>query len=193
MTSLLFYGSSGYRLSNQGLKKTNTEAPEMVALKFYKWYLKNIYGHDKLSQPQVKLSKDSVYQVVPEGQFERLRKTGFFSEVFYKNQSAVYNKCNVQLRLVNPQDVAKCGCSPATFVKNSDCDFLSYYTWTGGQGEDLNTAKIEKVKTAGSVSKVTIAVGEYGYAFSHPEVTLLKEGHKWKIARIDLYFQNAEN
>ena len=163
--------------------------PKEVALQFYNWYLKNIYSSpsDKLSNPDIKLI-NSTYQIISEAQFERLRKTNFFSNEYYKNQTVIYNACNVQLSKVGIKQVEKCGCSPTTFVESNECDFIGYYTWIGGQGETINTAKVIKVETIGNLSKVTIRLSYYQTAYSLSEVTLLKEDGNWKISRIKVHF-----
>jgi hypothetical protein len=162
------------------------KTPQDVVLQFYNWYFKTTYMKTN-EGPDVKLV-DSKYQIVAERLFNKLKKTGFFSDEFFKNQLIIYNACNVQLKKVNVKDVEKCGCSPAEFVKTTDCDFLSSFPWVGGQGESLNTVKVLKVKTIGNTSKVTATITDSHVDYSHPEVTLVKENDGWKIAKIDLHY-----
>lgn len=185
-------GTSKSQVNTIRYNKPKTgESPGEIVSRFYNWYLKKVYLHDNddgLWNPDIKLTKDSIYKIMPQVQFNKLKKTGFFSDKFYKNKIVIYNKCDVQLRIAKPKDVNKCGCSPAEFAKNNDCDCLSYYTWVGGQGENLNAAKIEKINTVGNISKVTVGIYADKYLYSHPEVTLLKENGKWKIANIEVHF-----
>jgi hypothetical protein len=182
--------TSGQKSPSTKVERINKseKTPEEVVLQFYNWYLKEIYLKSTLERPDVKLTKESIYQIVPKVQFDKLKKTGFFSDEFYKNELIIYNACNVQLRKVKIKDVDKCGCSPSEFVKNDDCDFLSYYPWTGGQGENLNKVTISKVTTSGDLSNVTAEISEANTPYSHPIVTLLKEDRIWKISKIELLF-----
>jgi hypothetical protein len=179
-------------LSSASLSSLNLNAeekpPQEVALQFYNWYLKNIYySKSDLSNPDIKLVK-STYQIISKDQFDKLKKTRFFSNEFYENQTIIYNACNLQLRKVSRRKVEKCACSPTEFVKGNECDFMAYYPWVGGQGETINTAKVIKVNTHENLSKVTIGLSADKYAFSRPEVTLLKEDGNWKISKIELHY-----
>jgi hypothetical protein len=177
----------------QTLNVIKGKSPQEVALQFYNWYLKKVYLKSPLNKPNVMDHPEvkivnTTYQIVSKNQFEKLKETGFFSDEFFKNELVVFNACNVQLKKVKIKDVEECGCSPATFVKTSDCDFLEGYTWVGGQGEDLKTVKISKVVTMGDKSKVTATIGDGTVDYSHPIVSLIKENNEWKIAKIDLRY-----
>jgi hypothetical protein len=189
--SILALSSSTQRSLNP---TTEGKPPEEVALQFYNWYLKyyneyakNSHFKTELSSPDIKLV-NSAYQIISKDQFDQLKKIGFFSNEFFKNQTIIYNACNVQLRKVSIKKVEQCGCSPTEFVEGNDCDFMTYYIWVGGQGENLNRAKIIKVNTHGNLSKVTIGISADNYAYSRPEVTLLKEDGNWKISKIELHY-----
>jgi hypothetical protein len=190
---LLLFNIGKADISNQTISYIKEKPPQDVVLQFYNWYLKNVYLKSPLNKPniidhpEVKNINGS-YQITSKNQFDKLRKTGFFSEGFFKSELVVFNACNVQLKKVKVKDVEECGCSPTTFVKTSDCDFLEGYTWVGGQGEDLKTVKIFKVVTIGDKSKVTATIGDGTVEFSHPVVSLIKENNDWKIIKIDLKY-----
>jgi hypothetical protein len=177
----------------QSINDTKGKSPQEVVLQFYNWYLQKVYLKSPLNKPNIidhpeVKNINASYQIISKNQFEKLRKTGFFSEGFFKSELVVFNACNVQLKKVKVKDVEECGCSPTTFVKTSDCDFLEGYTWVGGQGEDLKTVKISKVVTTGDKSKVTATISDGTVDYSHPIVNLIKENNEWKIAKIDLRY-----
>lgn len=180
-------------IADNDIKNIIEKQPKEVVLQFYNWYLKNIYLKSPLNKPDVTDHPEvkiinATYQIISKNQFDKLRKTGFFSEEFFKNELIVFNACNVQLKKVKIKDVEKCGCFPTDFVKTNDCDFLNGYSWVGGQGEDLKTVKISKVNTVGNRSKVTATIGDGTVDYSHPEVSLVKENDGWKITKIDLHY-----
>lgn len=194
----ILIASISFSLPNQkALKNTPVkikELPGQVVFNFYNWYLKKVYNkaNDKLSNPNIIRTKDSIYQIDSEIQLKELKETGFFSDDFFKNQLSIYSRCDVQLRQVKPKDVDKCGCSPTEFVRNNDCAFLSYYTWIGGQGENINTVKIYKIKTIGNLSKVTVQLSDGQTLYSHAEVTLIRQNNTWKISKIDLRYYSEK-
>ncbi len=171
-----------------------SQSPEQTALQFYNWYLKEVYaksGPENPEGPEVKITPDSIYQIIPNTYFDKLKKTGFFSNSFYENELHTYRKCDTQLKKVKLADVDKCGCSPTDLVdvNNNDCDFLTYKTWTGGQGESINNAKIIKGITNGNTSVVTMELGGEGNpAYSHPKVFLINESGMWRISKIELKY-----
>lgn len=172
------------------LKTENISSQGQVVLRFYNWFLRGPYlsAADNFETPAIKLTKDSIYQIAFETQFDSLKHTGYFSKDFFKNQLQNYNACNIQLKKVNTKDVDKCGCSPVELIEGNDCDFLTYNSWTGGQGETLNKVTILKTQMINDVSKVTVALGDKNEVYSRPEVILTKEDGEWRISRITIRY-----
>ena len=64
----------------------NDDEPQMVALKFYKWYLKNIYLKKFVESPGIVLTKDSIYALDATNHKKFLKTSGYFSQKFYGNE-----------------------------------------------------------------------------------------------------------
>lgn len=176
-------------LSNN--KTDNGNEPQQVALKFYKWYLKDIYLKKYVESPGIKLTKDSTYVLDATKHKEFLKSSGYFSSKFYDNEISTFKNCENQLKTVKWKEVEKSGAvNPADFVKSNDCNFTFYMVWTNGQGEILNKAEIEKYSTKGNSSLVTLKLSDSTERafFSRPEVSMIKEGGKWKISKINVSF-----
>nr|WP_294789998.1 hypothetical protein [uncultured Mucilaginibacter sp.] len=167
-------------------KSDSTKRPEAVALRFYNWYIKEMYPDSSIDKPTLKITADSVYQLIADTQFETLRKTGFFSKDFFHHQSHIYSACNLSLKKIDIKKVEDCGCSPTEFVNNESCSFFSYYAWVGGQGENITNAKVVSTNVKGNYATVKMEILADGIPYSHPKVTEFKENGVWKIAVIDL-------
>lgn len=164
--------------------------PEKVVLKFYQWYLKDIYLKKYDDQPKVILTKDSIYKLDLSKSINFLKQCGYFSDKFYNNEKAMFSSCDEQLKKVNPRQVEETGVPPSMFVEGNACDFLNYMVWTGGQGEALTAVEIKSSKIlADSAIVIAIIEDAKGYKYSYPQVTLLKENEEWKISRIVISYK----
>lgn len=170
-------------------ERDNELNPALVALKFYNWYLKEIYLKKSVESPEVILNKDSVYELDPKAHIRFLNNSGYFSTKFYENEVGVFNSCNEKLKKISSREVEKQGYSPSELVEGDDYLFLTCMIWTMGQGETLNTAKVKSSKIEKDIANVVIAIGDsLSGDFSYSHVTLLKEKDKWKIAKIKADF-----
>ncbi|MFD0749815.1 hypothetical protein ACFQZS_06655 [Mucilaginibacter calamicampi] len=160
---------------------TSAETPQGVALKFYKWYIKEMYPDSSIDKPQLLINADSIYRLDTTYQFARLRKTDFFSEDFFKIQTRNYQSCDLWLKNTRIKEIESYQSAP-----NNICDFFSNYSWVGGQGENVTDARIasHSIKDNKAIIKMEILID--GVSYSHPKVVEYKENGLWKIARIDL-------
>jgi hypothetical protein len=167
-------------------------APEKAVLKFYRWYLKDIYLKKSVESPEVKLTRDSVYQIDATNHIEFIKRSGYFSSKFYPNEIPMFSACNKQLIKVNPKEVIESGGFPSAFVNGNDCSFLEYKVWTGGQGERLNTVDVVGSIIFGDSAEVNAVVGDsLSGPYSYPRVSLFKEHNKWLISRIIISYDKS--
>jgi len=166
--------------------------PQVVALNFYKWYLKNIYLKKYVESPDIVLTKDSVYVLDATKHKDFLNKSGYFSPKFYDNEIAVLKNCENQLKLVKWKEVEESGVvNPADFVKGNECNFTFYKVWTNGQGEAINKAEIDRYITKENTALVVLKLSDslQGGFFSKPYISMVKENGKWKISKINASFE----
>jgi hypothetical protein len=157
-------------------------SPAEVVSRFYQWYLRDVYlqepGMDA-EGPRAVPSKNGRYYLDTTKHRAFLRKSGYFSPHFYANEQMLFESCNHQLRQVSAQQVQESGGFAGDLVDGPACDFLRWMTWTGGQGESLNTVKIKKSTLLADSAVVVAALGDsasgVAYEHSHPRVTLVKE------------------
>jgi hypothetical protein len=166
--------------------------PEKVVSNFYNWYLKDIYLKKDVESPDIIL-KNNIYQIDPSNHIKFLKDSGYFSDLLYKNELPMYEKCDKKLKEVKVEDVKREGDFPPDHVDGNDCSFLSYFIWTGGQGETFD----DKIKILNSTidtnkAEVLVVIKSYGKDYSYPQVTLLKENGKWKISDISVSFDKPE-
>jgi len=169
----------------------NEDEPQIVALKFYKWYLKDIYLKKFVESPDIVLTKDSIYVLDATNHKKFLETSGYFSEKFYENERIIFKDCEDKLRLVKWKDVEESGAvNPAEYVTGNECVFTHYMVWTNGQGESINKAEIEKFTTKADKSLVVLKLSDSLYGgFSKSRVSMVKENGKWKISKIDATFE----
>jgi len=168
----------------------NEDEPQIVALKFYEWYLKDIYLKKFVESPDIVLTKDSIYVLDATNHKKFIETCGYVSEKFYENELAIFKDCEDKLRLVKWKDVEESGAvNPAEYVTGNECEFTHYMIWTNGQGESINKAEIEKFTTKADKSLVVLKLSDSLYGgFSKSRVSMVKENGKWKISKIDATF-----
>jgi hypothetical protein len=192
LTIITSFGDNRQTKTNSVSNNDTLNAPEKAVLKFYQWYLKDIYLKKGEEHPGVILTKDSIYKLVRTNHIDFLKNSGYFSDKFYDNEIPMFENCDEQLKKVKPKQVEESGSSPADIFegKINVCDFMFYQVWTGGQGEDLSTVQIKNSKVTTDSATVIAVIGDSsGYKYSYPRVTVLKENGAWKISRIVISFK----
>ncbi|MFB9077953.1 hypothetical protein ACFFLS_04705 [Flavobacterium procerum] len=172
-------------------KSESKNEPQNVALAFYKWYLKDIYLKKFVESPDVVLSKDSIYVLDTSEHKKFLETSGYFSPKFYENEVVSFRNCENKLRSVSWKKVEESGAvNPAEYVEGNECAFTHYMIWTNGQGENLDTAEIEKYSIKDNTALVIIKLSNSpeGGFYSRPHVSMVKENDKWKISKIEVHF-----
>lgn len=166
-------------------KATLNDAEKLV-LDFYVNYLATYYIKGGHEQPRIGFAKDGTYYLDTIDHIDFLKKLGCFSSKYYDNQLSMYNACRKELIKLKP--------GQADGPPDGDCSFMSWMIWTGGQGEELNTADIINSTIADSTAQVIVAIGDSidKYIYSYPRVELIKENGEWKISNITNSFDKPE-
>jgi hypothetical protein len=178
-------------LDKNGIVKNENE-PQIVALQFYKWYLKDIYLKKDVESPEIVLTKDSVFVLDATKHKNFLKTSGYFSQKFYENEIGIFIDCENKLKFIKWAEVEKSGAvNPADFVEGNECDFTSYKVWTNGQGEPFSRVEIQKYTTKNDISLVVLNLSDslQGGFYSKPYVSMIKENGKWKISKIRVGFE----
>ena len=143
---------------------------------FYRWYLDSLYENGAINSPDVVLTKDSIYKLDGTKYLRLLKQSNFFSNNFLEGQKERVNECNEELITEKGQQQYR----EARFmaIESKVCDFMNYYPWIGGQGEDIEKIKIIASKIDGDKAKVVVKASQ------EVNVELIKENALWQINKI---------
>ena len=155
----------------------NTLDPVSIVVEsFYRWYLDSVYENGTINFPDVIITKDSIYKLDGTKYIALLNQSGFFSKQFIEEQKSLINECgNYLLTDKGRKEYREAGFMA---VESKACDFMNYFPWIGGQGEEIH--KVEIISSTIKENKAKVIVK----AIDKVNVELVKEKDLWKINKI---------
>lgn len=181
--SILLLSCSSKNDPNKGKSDTNStirgnDSASMVVERFYSWYLDSLYENGSINTPDVIVLKDSVYSLDGSRYLLLLKRSGYFSNGFIDDQQAMIRQCNDVLVTSEGQKHYR----EAKFmaIQSNECDFMNYFPWIGGQGEELKKVQVLSSTITGDKAEVLVK------AVEKVKVELIKENSEWKINKINI-------
>ncbi len=162
-------------------KKSNPDARKVVE-DFYAWYIDTAYkiepGYYQI--PPFKKINNSGYIFDKVELSKRLSKIDYLSELFKNDILNKLEVCNQQMKK------KKWDYEPEPQFNISECDYLWYDNWVGGQGENINGFNIIKETDTNLGFEFMVEILINKNVFAKSKVNVAKEGKAYKIVSIEL-------
>jgi hypothetical protein len=149
---------------------------------FYSWYIKNAYQTTPsyYQIPPFKRLATSQYVFDRDELAKRLNKISYLSEAYKKGLLDKLNECNHQMKKRKWQH------EPEPQFNITECDYLWYDNWVGGQGEKVDGFNIVKENPGSSTTDFIVEILINKKVFSRSRVTVGIEERDYKILNIEL-------
>jgi hypothetical protein len=175
---VLFASCSTTNTSKEIGMTEKVKQANLVVGNFYRWYLDSLYENSSIYGPTVVQRSDSVFELNGVRFLSLLENSGFVSSNFVNVQKNQIENCNAVL--VKPESQSQFKEAGFLAIQSTDCSFMNYYPWVGGQGEKIAEIKILSSEVVSDEIHVRVRAVEVLL------VKLIKEKDTWVINEISI-------